>query len=89
MKIIFSIIIFSFSYSVYANRYLDSTETHPYLKLTFYPFLFPKGDDGGSFAFGPSVSISGERLEIQIGILYDIKKIHWVVSPCPLSKFSC
>ena len=76
MKIIFSIIIFCFSYSsAFANKYLDSTETHPYIKLTSYPFLYPKASAiDGSFAIGPSASVSGKHFEMQVGILYDVQK---------------
>ena len=88
MKVVFSIIIFSFSWCAFANKYLDSTETHPYLKLTSYPFLFPKGQNGGSFALGPSVSVSVEHWEIQIGILYDFTKYSTFYRPTHASPTS-
>jgi hypothetical protein len=69
---------------------LDSTQTHAFIKLTTYPFLIPRAENnlGGSFALGPCISISGEKFEMQLGILYDIAKykgwyhpLHTVSSP--------
>jgi len=79
MKINFSFIVFNFiSLFVFSQKPLfdsyliDSTNTHSYFKLTSYPFLIPKNES--SFAFGPSISLCGKKLEVQIGVLYDIKK---------------
>ena len=73
MKIIFSfIILFITSLHVYGQK--DSSATHPYIKFTCYPFLFSTHPFDGSTAVGPSVSVSGEKLEIQIGILFDARR---------------
>ena len=77
MRIIFSFILFNFyCISSFGKKYiLDSTETHSYIKLTSYPFLYPKENTiDGSFAIGPSASVSAEHFEIQVGILYDVQK---------------
>jgi hypothetical protein len=88
MKIILSIVIFSFSYSVFANKYLDSTETHPYFKIVSYPFLYPKESViDGSFAIGPCTSVSGEHFEMQIGILYDVQQYKYTEHLSPGQVF--
>lgn len=77
MKIFFSFILFFTSLSyVFGQKYLlDSSETHAYIKLTSYPFLLHKPESKnleGNFALGPSLSLSGNKIELQIGILYDL-----------------
>ena len=75
MKIIFAVIICLFSYSSsFAQKDFDSVGTHPYIKLTCFPFLTDRKPLEGSFALGPSLSLSGKTLEIQIGLLYDVIK---------------
>ena len=92
MKFIFSFFIFIISsLASYVQKYLlDSTQTHAYIKLTTYPFLIPRAENnlGGSFAFGPCISISGDKFEMQLGVLYDVTKykgwyhpLHTVSSP--------
>ncbi len=94
MKLVFAIIIIICSYPVFARKSLDSTDTHPYIKLTSYPFFYPisKSNYAGSFAIGPTVSISGEHFEMQIGILFDLQKHQaWIhsthASPPTLLEF--
>src|SRR5688572_19979575 len=75
MKVILSILGLTISFScLSANRYLDSSATHPYVKLTLFPFLTDNRALEGSFAFGPSASLSGKKFEMQCGVLYDILK---------------
>lgn len=83
MKFIYACIAFqfycSFAFSqkpLFDSYLIDSINTHANIKLTSYPFLIPKDKSnlGGSFALGPCVSLSGKRIEIQLGILYDFHK---------------
>ncbi len=76
MKYFLFIVIFSFCTScVFGQKYLDSSRIHPNLKLVLYPFLFSNQNRwDGSLALGPAFSIAGARIEIQIGILYDVTK---------------
>src|ERR1035441_7641878 len=83
MKTIFSLIFFQFYFSfafsqkpLFDSYLIDSVNTHSYIKLTTYPFLIPKATNnfGSSFAIGPCVSLNGKKLEIQLGVLYDVHK---------------
>jgi len=75
--------LFSFQFSFAQKYLLDSTETHAYLKLSSYPFLYPNAnhETKGSFAIGPSASISGEHFEIQVGILFHVQKYKTIDYP--------
>ena len=63
-----------FTLSSFSQTSSDSAETDVSVKLTAFPFLFSNQELKGSIAIGPSLSLSGNRFELQIGFLYDLSR---------------